>query len=57
MAADPTPEEMAAILAAIELTWPRPVVMAPTAPPEPPKWRFAGRWWARPIPVRRDRPW
>ena len=22
-----------------------------------PAWRFAGRWWTKPIPVRRDRPW
>jgi hypothetical protein len=20
-------------------------------------WRFSGRWWARPLPVRRRRPW
>jgi hypothetical protein len=20
-------------------------------------WRFSGRWWARPLPVRRHRPW
>jgi hypothetical protein len=20
-------------------------------------WRFSGRWWSLPIPVRRDRPW
>jgi hypothetical protein len=20
-------------------------------------WRFAGRWWSLPVPLRRDRPW
>ncbi len=50
----PTDEEAAAIVAAIEVSWPR-VVAAPA--PEPPRWRFAGRWWTKPIPVRRDRPW
>jgi hypothetical protein len=46
---------MAAIVAAIEIVWPRPVV-APSAP-APPRWRFAGRWWTKPVPVRRERPW
>jgi hypothetical protein len=50
----PTDEEAAAIAAAIEAAWPRAVVG--TTPPEPPRWRFAGRWWTKPIPVRRDRP-
>jgi hypothetical protein len=52
----PTDEEMAAITAAIEAAWPRPVA-AEAAAGEPPRWRFAGRWWSKPIPVRRDRPW
>jgi len=51
----PTDEEAAAIAAAIELSWPR-AVAAPVSEP-PPRWRFAGRWWTKPIPVRRDRPW
>jgi len=51
----PTDEEAAAIAAAIEVAWPRPVA-APTHV-EPPRWRFAGRWWSKPIPIRRDRPW
>jgi hypothetical protein len=52
----PTPEQLAAIAAAVELAWPRPVVIAP-APPEPPRWRFSGRWWVKPVPSRRERPW
>ena len=57
MQVTPTPsdEEMAAIAAAIELSWPRAVAVG--APAEPPRWRFAGRWWSKPIPARRDRPW
>ena len=51
----PTDEEAAAIAAAIEVSWPRAV--AASAPDEPPRWRFAGRWWTKPVAVRRDRPW
>jgi hypothetical protein len=56
MPADPSPEELAAIVAAVEVAWPRPVAAA-APPPTAPSWRFAGRWWSKPIPVRRDRPW
>lgn len=52
----PTDEEAAAIAAAIELSWPRMVAAAAEAG-APPRWRFAGRWWTKPIPVRRNRPW
>jgi hypothetical protein len=52
----PTDEEAAAIAAALEVAWPRAVV-APAEQEPPPRWRFAGRWWTKPIPVRRDRPW
>ena len=41
----PSGEELAAILAAHEALWPRPVVLAP-ADDGPPRWRFAGRWWS-----------
>jgi hypothetical protein len=51
----PTDEEAVAIAAAIELTWPRAVATALAS--EPPRWRFAGRWWTKPIAIRRDRPW
>ncbi len=50
----PTDEEAVAIAAAVEVAWPRAVVAGAAA--EPPRWRFAGRWWSKPIPVRRDRP-
>jgi hypothetical protein len=51
----PTDEEAAAIAAALEVAWPRAV--ATVADAEPPRWRFAGRWWSKPVAVRRDRPW
>jgi hypothetical protein len=54
---DPAEEELAAIVAAIEVAWPKPVVIAPAPATEPSRWRFAGRWWSKPIPARRDRPW
>jgi hypothetical protein len=46
---------MAAITAAIEVVWPRPRLA--DEPEEAPTWRFSGRWWAKPVPARRDRPW
>ncbi|HET6953378.1 MAG TPA: hypothetical protein VFI47_23570 [Acidimicrobiales bacterium] len=52
---DPSEEEVAAIVAAVEVAWPRAVV-ADTAT-APPRWRFSGRWWTKPIPLRRNRPW
>jgi hypothetical protein len=52
----PLEEELAAIVAAVEVAWPRPVV--PPVPSERANpWRFSGRWWARPVPARRERPW
>ncbi len=51
----PDDDELAAILAAIETSWPRPAPAAPTDD-EPSRWRFSGRWWSRPLPTRRDRP-
>lgn len=52
---DPTPEEVAAIVAAIELVWPRPGAGA--RQDQPVRWRFSGRWWTKPVPLRRERPW
>lgn len=52
---DPSDEEVAAIVAALEVAWPRPV--DPSTPAEPNRWRFSGRWWAKPVPVARARPW
>jgi hypothetical protein len=54
---DPGPEELAAIVAAVEMAWPRPVVVQQEPARRANPWRFSGRWWARPQPVRRERPW
>lgn len=54
---DPTAEETAAIVASLELLWPRAVVVTGTAEPTAPAWRFSGRWWTKPVAARRDRPW
>ena len=51
---DPTDEEVAAIAAAVEVGWPR--AAAADAPAESPRWRWSGRWWTKPVPVRRMRP-
>lgn len=50
----PTDEEAAAIVAAVEVAWPRAAVAA-EAPAE--RWRWSGRWWTKPVPMRRRRPW
>ncbi len=52
----PTPEEVAAIMAAMEVLWPRPVAPAEDRVASP-AWRFSGRWWRKPVAARRDRPW
>ncbi len=55
----PTAEEVAAIAVAMLSLWPHPVA-APahgSQPDEVAAWRFSGRWWARPLPARRARPW
>ena len=53
----PTAEEAVAIVAAVEALWPRPVVAADSQNPlRNPSWRFSGRWWSKPMPARRDRP-
>jgi hypothetical protein len=51
----PTEEEAAAIVAAIDAAWPRAVVVGDDV--DESRWRWSGRWWAKPIPLRRDRPW
>jgi hypothetical protein len=48
-------EEVAAIVAALELSWPQPAGDLEGAD-EPARWRFSGRWWTKPLPLRRGRP-
>jgi hypothetical protein len=52
---EPTEEEAAAIVAAIEAAWPRPGAAAEPVG-EPARWKFSGRWWSKPVPLRRERP-
>ncbi len=53
----PTDEEAVAIMAAAEALWPKPVALGPKIEPRNTAWRFSSRSWARPLPVRRLRPW
>lgn len=50
----PTDEEAAAIVAAIEcgMAGPGGEVQADSVS----RWRWSGRWWSKPVPVRRGRP-
>jgi hypothetical protein len=50
-------DELAAVVAAIEMAWPRPVTVIEPEPEGPSPWRFSGRWWTRPQTARRERPW
>jgi len=52
-----TDEEAAAIAAAVEALWPRPTITTGGADRQAAVWRFSGRWWSQPIPLRRARPW
>ena len=52
---EPTDEEVAAIVAAIEVATPR--AGGPVSAPSGPRWRWSGRWWTRPVQQRRVRPW
>ncbi len=53
---NPSDEEAVAIMAAVEALWPKPMIAADTAPGRTTAWRFSGRWWAKPVSARRDRP-
>ena len=54
----PDPAVLAAIVAAVQLAWPRPSAAAVPDDQDPAHeaWRFSGRWWHKPVPMRRDRP-
>jgi hypothetical protein len=52
----PEPDDVAAIVAAYEALWPKPVLLSSRGERTTPAWRFSGRWWASPLPLRRGRP-
>jgi len=56
-AAAPSDEEAVAIMAAVEVLWPKAAVLGPVSEPRNTAWRFSSRSWVRPLPVRRLRPW
>lgn len=55
------PEVVAALTAAADSLWPRsrPTASRPSYERGAPEyvWRFSGRWWSKPVTLRRDRPW
>ena len=51
---DPTEEEVVAILTALQTATP---ASGSPAAVESPRWKWSGRWWSKPIPSRRIRPW
>jgi hypothetical protein len=52
------PAVLAVLAASAESVWAEVVVAPPGEEPDGgPAWRFSGRWWARPVASRRDRPW
>jgi len=52
----PDPAVLAAITAAVQLAWPR-SAPADEYNPAHETWRFSGRWWNKPVPLSRNRPW
>lgn len=52
----PTDEEAAVIVAAVQALWPRPVQPHVDTHARDTTWRFSGRWWAKPVQARRERP-
>jgi hypothetical protein len=54
----PTPEEAAVLVTAVEMFWPKPVLVSSVSTgPDPLGWRFSGRWWGGPASMARQRPW
>jgi hypothetical protein len=53
----PTDEEAVAIAAAVHAMWPVLVVVSAEERARDTAWKFSGRWWNRPLPSRRDRPY
>ncbi len=52
----PTDHEAVAIVAAMQVLWPLVVKIDTEDLIREATWRFSGRWWAKPVPARRGRP-
>ncbi|MEP7201710.1 MAG: hypothetical protein ABI894_03820 [Ilumatobacteraceae bacterium] len=52
----PTDDEVAAIVAALDALWPKPVRFDSAPAVRKPTWRFSNRWWIAPLATRRQRP-
>lgn len=53
----PTDEEAVAITAAMHTLWPLAVIVSDEVRARDTAWKFSGRWWSVPLPMRRDRPY
>ena len=53
----PTDEEAAAVMAAIEALWPKPMAIEYPEADRTVAWRFSGRWWQRDRFASAERPW
>jgi hypothetical protein len=53
----PTEQEAAAIAAAVEALWPKPMLAVEADRDRTVAWRFSGRWWQRDRFAHSDRPW
>ena len=53
----PTDEQAAAIVAAVEVLWPKPMMGGHPQRDRTLAWRFSGRWWLRDRFAGSDRPW
>jgi len=53
----PTDEEVVAIAVAVHTLWPRAIEDEAAVARRVSAWKFSGRWWSQPIPLRRARPW
>ncbi|MCB0967746.1 MAG: hypothetical protein KDB37_12995 [Ilumatobacter sp.] len=53
----PTAEEAAAVLAAVEALWPKPMLAVADEPDRTLAWKFSGRWWQRDRFAHASRPW
>jgi hypothetical protein len=53
---EPEPPVLAAIIVAVEQSWPRPPAGDDDVQTRHPAWRFSGRWWNQPVAMSRRRP-